>query len=240
MAEQRDAVLEQPRQLHPRLPPGDLDLGADGRLEDLREPEREQGEVRRAQAKDQQADKEPEHPARESTEQDPEPDRHPGRLHRLAPDVHRLAQTVLVQSRRGHADRVDDDEPGLSELELGAELRRRRRKPEVMAEQRCRVGTDPHESDMPERELPRVSGQHRPARREDRVEEGGDQDMHDVGVVVRRVDEWKHQEEREESDAQQVRNSPAHQNLPCAPLAKRLPNRPVGLSSRVRVRTTMP
>ena len=161
-------------------------------------------------------------------------------LDRVAPLLHRLAQAVLGQGGGGDSNRVDDDQPGIAEQVLGAEPGRLRREPEVVAEQRCGIGADAHEPDVAERELPGVSRQHRPARGEDRVEEGRDEDVHHVGVVVRGIGEREHHEEGDQRQPQEMRDPPAHQNLPCTPLAKRLPNSPVGRRSRVSVNTIIP
>ena len=81
------------RQFHPRLAPGDVDLGRDDGLDDLRKPQREQRQIRGAQPQHQQADQKPRQTAGEVPSMMPRQHRH--RVTRtlpFPPDGHRLAR----------------------------------------------------------------------------------------------------------------------------------------------------
>lgn len=64
-AEHGQPVLEKRRQLHPRLPARDIDLGGDRRLDDLGEPEREKREIGGAEPQYENTDEKAEEPTQQ-------------------------------------------------------------------------------------------------------------------------------------------------------------------------------
>ena len=64
--------------------------------------------------------------------------------------------------------------------------------------------------------------------------------MHDVIIVAAAVDEGQRNEKRDHSHPKGVGYVLSFQNFPWAPLANFLPNRPIGLSSSIKVRIIIP
>ena len=64
--------------------------------------------------------------------------------------------------------------------------------------------------------------------------------MHDVVVVASRINEREQNEKPNDGQSNGLRYVLFFQNLPCAPLANFLPNRPIGLSSNIKTKIIIP